>query len=707
LLIKGKELFGRNVYGAGDAIRIGEGTSAVLRGQQVAFEILEDMAAHYNYDDYLAVSKEYIDSQQHPTRVIEAPYLPTEERMTEKPFVLIDCLYGFACNPCEFSCPHGAITKTSTSTVPQLDFDKCIGCMQCVYQCPGLAIFGYNLKKDWLFLPIEYAAEEKAEVFLVDNDGKKLGEGIIEKILRKPNKTNIARVKSLDVQGDDLMKVRGFIVKDSYPEKVELKPNVGEINSETYVCHCDDVKLDEIMDVVGDRKFISVDEVKHTTRLGMGACRGKRCIKRLKQTLAGTGISIVGEPTPRGPLSNQVSMGELYPKQVHEKIITHISGAGPKRVKVKSLIAGGGIGGSALFRYLAEEGMEPLLINFGRGASWRNIAGGRPNFSLPELSDIAEKNLDIFRELQDIHNIDFLPIDYVTFAHDDSMYKALETSMAWSDAEMIEPKDFQKRITPYFNPNLKTYQSALITHNCWQATPGKVVDLIRQLGINNGGVSQEDCELIDVCKENGKYFVLVKTHDKEYIEYETKYFINALGPQGNKFAKKLGHETGIYPVKHQAFITRRLPLMGNKGIPLPMMIDRRKYKGFTAVYGQQLAETGQIIGCASPAIDPMETDKNLKINSKDFLEIVSEIFVDWLPELSSVGFQAIWAGYYVEPRMIVDPDAGLFIGLRGQGFMLGQYLAKLYVDRLMGKEVPAYFDRLTLKGDGLLEKAFK
>jgi hypothetical protein len=27
--------------------------------------------------------------------------------------------------------------------------------------------------------------------------------------------------------------------------------------------------------------------------------------------------------------------------------------------------------------------------------------------------------------------------------------------------------------------------------------------------------------------------------------------------------------------------------------------------------------------------------------------------------------------------------------------------------KLVGKEVPAYFDRLTIKGDGLLERAFK
>ncbi len=258
-------------------------------------------------------------------KVIEEPFLPTKERMNGKPFVQIDCLYGFACNPCEFACPHGAITKTSTSTVPHIDFDKCIGCMDCVYQCPGLAIFGYFPKKDWLFLPIEYAAFEGEEVFLVDNNGKILGEGVITKILKKKNKTNIARVQATTIHGEELVAVRGFIVKDNYPEKFKFKKS-EEIESETYVCHCDDVKLDEIMNVIGDRKFISVDEIKHTTRLGMGACRGKRCIPRLKQTIRSSGISVVGEATPRGPLSNQISMGDLYPKDLKENIIISTNG---------------------------------------------------------------------------------------------------------------------------------------------------------------------------------------------------------------------------------------------------------------------------------------------------------------------------------------------------------------------------------------------
>ncbi|MEJ5267946.1 MAG: FAD-dependent oxidoreductase [Bacteroidales bacterium] len=706
LMTKGSLLFGRRAYAVGDALRIGEGTSAVLRGKQAAYEILEDMGVRFNYDEYLAISKEYIDSQQHPVRVIKEPYKPSRERAEQKPYVIIDCLYGFACNPCEFACPHGAITKTSTSTVPSIDYDKCIGCMDCVYQCPGLAIFGYAEKKNWLFLPIEYSIEEGAEVYLVDNNGKVVGEGIVEKILAKPNKTNVARVNALNLSGEELIKARGFIVKENYPEPLQISDYNKEIPSETYVCHCDDVKLDEILEVIGNRKFISIDEIKHTTRLGMGACRGKRCIKRLKQTIAPLGIEIVGDATPRAPLSNQVDMSELLVSS-KERIYTDTQKTPKKRTKVQVLIAGGGMAGSALFRYFAEAGMNPVLINKDRGASWRNIAGGRPAFSLPALADIALKNRELFIELQNISNIDYKPIRYVSFAHDDATYKALDASRAWSNAYMVDQKDFPKEISEFFNPNLKTYQAALITHDCWQASPGKTLDLIRRIGISKGGTVQEDCELIDVRKENKNFVVLVRDHNKHYLEYECEHFVNALGGGAEKFAKKLDISTGLYPVKHQAFITRRLPYLGKNGNTLDMLIDRRKYKGFSAVYGQQLAETGQIIGCASPAVDPSETDKDLRINSKDFIEIVSEIFSDWIPLLGSVGFQAVWAGYYVEPRYIVDPDRGLMVGLRGHGFMLGQYLAKLYVDKLLGRETPAYFKDLALDGPGLYEAAFK
>jgi glycine/D-amino acid oxidase-like deaminating enzyme len=166
-------------------------------------------------------------------------------------------------------------------------------------------------------------------------------------------------------------------------------------------------------------------------------------------------------------------------------------------------------------------------------------------------------------------------------------------------------------------------------------------------------------------------------------------------------------QTGLYPVKHQAFITRRMPMLGVNNNNLDMLIDRRKYKSFSAVYGQQLHDTGQIIGCASPLFDAQEANTDNKINSQDFLEVVSEVFTNWLPELKNIGIQAVWAGYYIEPRYIIDPELGLFTGLRGHGFMLAQYLAKLYVDKILGKPIPTYFDRLKLNGNGLSENVFK
>ncbi|HBN06420.1 MAG TPA: ferredoxin, partial [Bacteroidales bacterium] len=482
LLTKGNILFGKNCHGVGDSVRIGEGTSAVLRGKQCAYEIAQMLNVRYNYDDYLSISKSYIESQQHPIRILEKPYSPNQERMDKRSFVRLECLYGFACNPCQFACKYGAINKSSTSVVPEIDYNKCIGCMECVNQCPGLAIFGYNTKKKQVYLPFEYEVEEGIDVFLVDNNGKKIAEGKIEKIKKNENKTSVARINVNDIEEKDLLNIKGFIVPDKFPEQLEFS-SLKDIDEKTFVCHCEDVSIERLLEQIGDRKIISVDELKHTTRMGMGDCRGKRCIPRAKQVLRSYGIEVTDDATPRAPLSNQLSLGELRNNEKKDIFIAYNT----KKVEVKSLIAGGGIAGSSLFRYMSEAGLEPILINYDRGASWRNIAGGRPAFSNPELADIAKHNHELFIELNKKSNIDYYPTRYVNLAHDEQSYKGLEAAMKWSDAYMVSPKDFQKEISPYFNKDNKDYIAAQITNQCWQATPGKTIDLLRLIGKENKG----------------------------------------------------------------------------------------------------------------------------------------------------------------------------------------------------------------------------
>jgi Glycine/D-amino acid oxidases (deaminating) len=710
LFRKGIEVFGRACYGVGDSVRIGEGTSAVLRGRQCAYEIMMDMGVRFNYEEYLAISKEYVDSQQKPVRILQEPRRPSAERMAKGGFVIADCLYGFACNPCSFSCSQGAITKDSTSSVPIIDYDKCIGCMECVSHCPGLALFGYRPDRKQLFLPFEYEVSAGEEVFLVDDSGSKVGEGVIDRIITKPNKTNVAVVTAKSLYAGDcqdaLLSARGFIVKSKYPAALEMPQSASDA-AETYICHCEDVKLGDLLKLLDGRTSITAHELKHISRLGMGVCRGSRCLPRAKQILRTHGIEVTGDFTPRGPMANLVEIGAVSNPSGKEEIITAAGVTEPKTRKVGAFVAGGGMAGTATFRYLAEAGFKPVLINYDHGSSWRCIAGGRPAFSLPALADIAMGNLEIFRELQKQRNIDLKMTRYVNFVHDEETYRSLDASRAWSDAYMVEKKDFRKEISEYFNPNLDIYSHALISNDCWQATPGKTIDIVRQIGIHHGGEVYEDTELISVNRSGKTYHITVRRPDGRYENYETEVFVNAMGAGAEKFASQLGIETGLYPVRHQAFITKKLPLLGKAGDSLDMLIDRRHYKGFSAVYGQQLAETGQIIGCASPAFDSFEAGKNLKINTRQFLEIASEVFTDWIPQLKGMSFQATWCGYYTEPRYIVDPDKGLFVGMRGHGFMLSQYIGKLYVDYLMGRPVPDYFKDLALGGKGLSEQAFK
>ncbi len=706
LLRKGAEVFGRACYGVGDAVRIGEGTSAVLRGRQCAYEVMMDLGKRVDYSNYLTISKDYVDSQQRPVRLLDKPAMPTGERRVSKGFVIADCLYGFACNPCSFSCKQGAITKSSTSVTPVIDYDKCIGCMECVAQCPGLAIFGYRQDRSQLFLPLEFNLPEGAkEVFLVDDNGKKVGTGEIERVIPKPNKTNIAVIKATSLEGP-ITDARGFILQENYPEPLKMVPCDAD-GAETYVCHCEDVSLKEILEALKGRKRITAQELKHVTRLGMGPCRGSRCLPRAKQILRSRGIEVTGEFTPRGPMANLVEIGNVSNLTGAHTLVTSPQFTDAKVEEVGAFVAGGGMAGTALFRYLAEAGLKPVLVNKEHGSSWRCIAGGRPAFSVPALAEIANGNLQIFRDLQKQHDIDFKMTRYVNFVHDEATYKSLDASRAWSDAYMIDRKDFAREISPYINPDLDIYTHALISNDCWQASPGKTIDTVRLIGIGLGGQVMEDTELIDVAKDGKTFLVTVQTADGRYRRFKTAIFVNALGAGAEKFARMLGLDTGLFPVRHQAFITKRLPLIGKDGDSLDMLIDRRHYKGFSAVYGQQLAATGQIIGCASPASDASEAGKNLKVNTQAFLEIATEVFTEWIPQLKGMSLQATWCGYYTEPRYIVDPAAGLFVGMRGHGFMLSQYIAKLYVDTLLGRPVPAFFADLGLAGSGLSENAFK
>ncbi len=91
----------------------------------------------------------------------KSPGYPTNADLLKGPIAIIECIEEIPCDPCEASCPNGAITiGESITNLPVMDFEKCIACGMCIAACPGLAIYikdyTYSDTKALLSFPYEY-----------------------------------------------------------------------------------------------------------------------------------------------------------------------------------------------------------------------------------------------------------------------------------------------------------------------------------------------------------------------------------------------------------------------------------------------------------------------------------------------------------------------------------------------------------------------
>ncbi len=130
--------------------------------------------------------------------------LPSEERMNEKPFAVIECFQKIPCDPCVNNCPFNAISEgNDINNLPKIDHSKCTGCGMCISRCPGLAIFlmnkNYSAKTSTVSIPYEMLPLPKKGdmVDVLDRSGKKITSGKIVNVLKdeKRDKTNLVTVE--------------------------------------------------------------------------------------------------------------------------------------------------------------------------------------------------------------------------------------------------------------------------------------------------------------------------------------------------------------------------------------------------------------------------------------------------------------------------------------------------------------------------------
>jgi len=114
---------------------------------------------------------------------------------------IIECYQDIPCNPCQTSCPFGAIVIGEDINVqPKLIVEKCTGCGICVTSCPGLAIMLAKVETDRNIFKIPYEflpVPVKGEIwYAVNRAGDCIGDALIENVFigAKQDKTLLVTV---------------------------------------------------------------------------------------------------------------------------------------------------------------------------------------------------------------------------------------------------------------------------------------------------------------------------------------------------------------------------------------------------------------------------------------------------------------------------------------------------------------------------------
>ncbi|MDR0654591.1 MAG: 4Fe-4S dicluster domain-containing protein [Synergistaceae bacterium] len=130
--------------------------------------------------------------------------------------VIVECPQRIPCNPCNTSCPAGAITPfEDINDTPEINYPKCTGCAICVAVCPGLACFVIDLSfapdKALYKLPYEMlpVPAKGAAVDCLNRTGEVVARGTVEAVTEpKKDKTHVVHVSAPKELAGDIRAIR-------------------------------------------------------------------------------------------------------------------------------------------------------------------------------------------------------------------------------------------------------------------------------------------------------------------------------------------------------------------------------------------------------------------------------------------------------------------------------------------------------------------
>jgi sarcosine oxidase subunit beta len=336
------------------------------------------------------------------------------------------------------------------------------------------------------------------------------------------------------------------------------------------------------------------------------------------------------------------------------------------------VVVGGGIIGMAAARYLAMDDIKLAVVErkyLGSGSTGRCIGGIRQQFSTAAAIRLMQESLELFSQMEEEFNrsVEFHRGGYLFLAH---------------TPEMME----------IFKKNIEIQQKEAV--NVSLLSPGEVREVVPSInagGLFGGAYCPDDAQAFPfpvlegyrekVEQANGDFYIAnpVKTLEKKEhflltlsdgTVLEAAKVLLSAGPWTGELAGQLGLDLPLYPERHEAIITERIPKFFE-----PMVVDYRA----DGCYFHQLI-SGQIIACYTPAPNVPGIHEDV---SFEFLPRIGWRMSRLIPRLKKAAILRNWSGSYTmtpDGNPIVDQSSveGLYIasGMSGHGFMFGPAIGK-------------------------------
>ncbi len=312
--LKAKE-WGMDVFSAGDAQEIAEASAAMFTGKIEGLKIAKSLG---RFDG------EIPEELEEKAKILKSkPGVPKTRMLPEGDkgvMPVFHCFQEIPCNPCTSVCERNII-KTENDVITGLPYatntDDCIGCMNCIAVCPGLAITLVDFRNDEDFptvtLPYEIwkeKVEKGNEIIVTDIDGAVIGRYEVQRVIARKKKFPGTLLVQIKMGKAVAKKAVGIVVQE---EKFKELPDTdtSSLPDEAVICRCERVTAGEIRAAIREG-VRDMNQLKAVTRAGMGSCGSKICRTMIHRIFRDEGIDLkeVTDRTDR-PLFVEVPFGTL------------------------------------------------------------------------------------------------------------------------------------------------------------------------------------------------------------------------------------------------------------------------------------------------------------------------------------------------------------------------------------------------------------